>query len=94
MMSGTMILNVRVSGVLADFIASNVGDDKAYKNVSEYVWDLIRRDMERTEVQSFGRLKAELTSAFAAPQSDYEVMDAETIIARNTSGAARAVRDR
>ena len=93
-MSGTMILNVRVSGVLADFVASNVGDDKARKNVSEYVWDLIRRDMERAEAQSFGRLRAELTSAFATPQSAYEVMDAETIIARNTWGETRTARDR
>ncbi len=32
-----MTLNVRVSGALGDFVATNVGDDGAYENVSEYV---------------------------------------------------------
>lgn len=82
-MSRTMTLNVRVSGALGEFVASNVGDDGAYENVSEYVRDLIRRDKERAEAQGFARLKAELTAAFAAPETAYEVLDAETIINRN-----------
>ncbi len=82
-MSRTMTLNVRVSGALGEFVASNVGDDGAYENVSEYVRDLIRRDKERAEAQGFARLKAELTAAFAAPESAYAVLDAETIINRN-----------
>lgn len=82
-MSRTMTLNVRVSGALGEFVASNVGDDGAYENVSEYVRDLIRRDKERTETERFKRLKAELTAAFATPESAYEVLDAETVIARN-----------
>jgi len=82
-MSRTMTLNVRVSGALGEFVASNVGDDGAYENVSEYVRDLIRRDRERAEAEGFERLKAELTAAFAAPETAYEVLDAETIITRN-----------
>lgn len=82
-MSRTMTLNVRVSGALGEFVASNVGDDGAYENVSEYVRDLIRRDKARTETEGFERLKVELTAAFAAPESAYEALDAETIIARN-----------
>ena len=39
-------LNVRIGGALSDFVAANVGDDGSYENVSEYVRDLIRRDME------------------------------------------------
>lgn len=82
-MSRTMTLNVRVSGALGEFVANNIGDYGSYENVSEYVRDLIRRDKERTEAQRFEQLKAELTSAFAAPESAYEVLDAETVIARN-----------
>jgi putative addiction module CopG family antidote len=78
-----MTLNVRVSGALGEFVARNVGDDGAYENVSEYVRDLIRRDRERVEAKGFERLKAELTAAFAAPESAYQSLDAETIIARN-----------
>ena len=82
-MSSTMTLNVRVSGTLGEFVASNVGGDGAYENVSEYVRDLIRRDKERVEAEGFERLKAELTAAFAAPEAAYEALDAEAIIRRN-----------
>lgn len=82
-MSRTITLNVRVSGVLGDFVANNVGADGAYENVSEYVRDLIRRDRERAEANGFERLKAELTAAFAAPESAYKTLDADTVIARN-----------
>ncbi|MFA7604866.1 MAG: addiction module antitoxin [Novosphingobium sp.] len=81
-----MTLNVRVSGTLSEFVASNIGGDGAYENVSEYVRDLIRRDKARAETEGFERLKAELTAAFAAPESAYVALDAETVIARNARG--------
>lgn len=82
-MAKSMTLNVRVSGALGDFVAANVGDAGAYDNVSEYVRDLIRRDKARAESETFERLKAELSRAFAAPDSVYRPLDAETLIARN-----------
>ncbi|NML09096.1 addiction module antitoxin [Sphingobium sp. AR-3-1] len=82
-MSKLMTLNVRVSGALSDFVSTNVGDDGAYENISEYVRDLIRRDKERVEGQRLAKLKAELAQAFAAPENDYESLDANMIIARN-----------
>ncbi len=82
-MKHQMTLNVRVGGTLGAFVAANVGDDGAYENVSEYVRDLIRRDKERVEAEGFERLKAELTVAFAAPESAYETLDADMIIRRN-----------
>lgn len=82
-MSKPMTLNVRVGGALGAFVAANVGDDGAYENVSEYVRDLIRRDKERAEAEGFARLRAELAAAFAAPESGFAAMDADTIINRN-----------
>jgi Arc/MetJ-type ribon-helix-helix transcriptional regulator len=82
-MARTMTLNVRVSGLLGDFVAANVGDAGAYENVSEYVRDLIRRDKERVEAERLALLKAELTAAFAAPEAGYHLLDADTVIARN-----------
>lgn len=82
-MARNMTLNVRVSGALGDFVAANVGETGAYDNVSEYVRDLIRRDKARAEREAFERLKAELTRAFAAPDSAYRTLDAETVFARN-----------
>ena len=83
-MNKPMTLNVRISGTLSEFVSANIGDQGTYENVSEYVRDLIRRDKERVEVERFGRLKAELTQAFAAPESGYAELDAEAVIARNT----------
>jgi len=85
-MNKPMTLNVRIGGALSDFVASNVGDQGAYENVSEYVRDLIRRDKERTEAEQFARLKADLERAFAAPESSYASLDAEAVIARNRRG--------
>ena len=76
-------LNVRVTGPLSDFVSAKVGNNGAYENVSEYVRDLIRRDKDQAERETFDRLKAELTRAFAAPDSTYRTLDAETVIARN-----------
>lgn len=76
-------MTVRISGTLSDFVAANVGENGSYENISEYVRDLIRRDKERVEKESFDRLKAELTHAFAAPESEYKPLTAAEVIARN-----------
>ncbi len=88
-MSKSMTLNVRVSGALSEFVAANVSETGAYENVSEYVRDLIRRDMQRAEAEAYERLEAELTKAFAAPDSAYKALNAEAVIARNAARKAR-----
>lgn len=82
-MSRTTTMTVRLSGALSDFVAANVGENGSYENISEYVRDLIRRDKERVEQESFDRLKAELTRAFAAPETSYRPLTAGEVIARN-----------
>jgi len=82
-MTKHMTMTVRVSGALSDFIASNIGGDGNYENVSEYVRDLIRRDKERAESAALERLKIELSQAFSQPDSSYVEVTAEDIIARN-----------
>jgi antitoxin ParD1/3/4 len=82
-MSRATTMTVRLKGPLSDFVAENVGEYGVYDNVSEYVRDLIRRDMERAEAEAFERLKAELNHAFAAPESSYQPLTAADIIARN-----------
>jgi Arc/MetJ-type ribon-helix-helix transcriptional regulator len=76
-------MTVRLSGTLSDVVAANIGENGAYENVSEYIRDLIRRDKERADLQSFERLKAELNLAFAAPESSYISLTAADIIKRN-----------
>lgn len=42
-------INARLSQPLADFVARMVGEAGLYETPSEYVRDLIRRDMEKRE---------------------------------------------
>ncbi len=82
-MSRTTTMTVRVSGALSEFVSTNIGEEGAYENVSEYIRDLIRRDKERAERETFDRLKAELDRAFAAPEESYHPLTAAEVIARN-----------
>ena len=82
-MARTTTMTVRLSGPLSAYVSANVGEGGYYENVSEYIRDLIRRDKERVEREAFDRLKAELTHAFAAPDSSYQPLTAADIIARN-----------
>ncbi|MDR3014253.1 addiction module antitoxin [Delftia acidovorans] len=78
-------VTVNLTETLGDFLAASVGEDSAYENASEYVRDLIRRDMERVEQERLERLKAELVHAFNAPESSYQTLTAADVIARNRS---------
>ena len=82
-MSQTTTMTVRISGALSEFVASNVGKNGDYENISEYVRDLIRRDKERAEREALDRLKAELTRSFDAPEDSYRSLTAAEVIARN-----------
>ena len=82
-MSQTTTMTVRISGALSEFVASNVGENGSYENISEYVRDLIRRDKERAEREAFDRLKAELSRAFSAPEEINRPLTAAEVIARN-----------
>lgn len=82
-MSRTTTLTVRLNQTLGEFVAANVGEHGSYENVSEYLRDLIRRDKERAEQLAFERLRAELTQAFAAPESSYSPLTAAEVMARN-----------
>lgn len=77
-------LTVRLSGALSRHVADAVREESgAYENVSEYVRDLIRRDMQRTDEERFQRLQSELQLAFAQPESSYQALSADDIIRRN-----------
>lgn len=83
-MSEKTTLTVRLSGAPSRHVVDAVGKEPGvYKNVSEYLRDLIRRDMQRTDGERFQRLKSELQLAFAQPDSSYRVLSAENIIRRN-----------
>lgn len=82
-MSKQTTMTVRMSGVLSDFVASNVGEHGSFENVSEYLRYLVRKDKERKEQLDFERLKNELQLAFSTPDSTYSLLTADDIISRN-----------
>ena len=82
-MPRTTTMTVRLNSRLSDFVAANVGENGSYENVSEYIRDLIRRDRQRVETEAFDRLQAEITHAFAMPESSYGPLTAAQVIERN-----------
>ena len=82
-MSQATTMTVRLNATLSEFVAANVSEEGAYDNVSEYLRDLIRRDMARKDQEAFERLKAELNHAFAAPEAAYQQLTAAEVMARN-----------
>lgn len=81
-------LTVRSSSQLRDFVAANVGESGNHENVSEYIRDLIRRNKERSEVEAFERLGAELQPAFSAPYDTYRPLTAAEAIERHKRSSA------
>lgn len=88
-MAESTTLTVRLNPTLSEFVARNVAADGAYDNVSEYVRDLIRKDMEHRDQQAFERLKAELQQSFSAPEDTYRALKAADFLARHAGVAGR-----
>lgn len=82
-MARTTIITIRLSGALSDFVSTIISETESYKNESEYICDLIRRDKERVERKAFERLKAELKHAFAAADNSFQPLSALDVIVRN-----------
>ena len=82
-MRRTKTITVRLGGALGDFVSAGAGEGRPCENVGEYACDPIRRDKERSGRESFGRLKAELARAFAAPDGSFHPLSASEVIARN-----------
>jgi Arc/MetJ-type ribon-helix-helix transcriptional regulator len=80
-------MTVRLNNRLAE--AGPQIENGTYENESEYMRDLIRRDMERMERDSFERLKAELDWAFSAPDSSYAPLTAAEAIGRNQAAVKK-----
>jgi len=57
-------INTRLSKPLAEFVDRMVGEDGAFETPSEYVRDLIRRDMERREVEAQAAFEARILAAY------------------------------
>lgn len=75
--------NVRITGKLEDFIRSQVGNNGLYETTSEYLRDLIRKDMEKKEDRAWAGLREELLPAMQASNVDFIEVSASDVIKRN-----------
>ena len=84
-MNCTTTVTVRLDETLGRYVAERVGTHGVYVSAGEYLLDLIRRDLERSQQQAFERLEAQLALAYAAPDSAYRPLTAAEVIARNAA---------
>jgi antitoxin ParD1/3/4 len=75
-------VQIELTGPLAEHVAAETGDWGLYQDAGEYVRDLIRRDLERSQ-DEVERYKAELRVAFAAPSDECVEVTAADVIERN-----------
>ena len=75
-------VNVRITGTLKSHLKQQIGPAGLYDNASEYVRDLIRRDLQSRQ-QSWNWLKDQLAPALRADEPAFTVVTADDVIARN-----------
>ena len=72
-------ITVRISGGLRDYLDECTGKQGLYETPSEYLRDLIRRDMAQKEAEKWQRLRAALMEGLSAKSSDYKILSASTV---------------
>jgi len=75
--------NVKITGRLEEFIRTQIGEEGLYETASEYLRDLIRKDMARQNDHAWTALKKELLPGMNAPRSEFVEVSAADVIARN-----------
>jgi len=75
-------LNVRISGELRHHLLQQVGAEGLYENASEYIRDLIRRDL-KSKREAWEWLAKELEAGLRADESEFLAITSRDVIARN-----------
>jgi antitoxin ParD1/3/4 len=81
------VINVRLPDALQEFIETQTSGDGLFESVSEYIRDLVRRDLDRVEAQKWRKLESMLLPGLRAGESEFVERTAEDMI-----GAAKARR--
>jgi len=80
------IINVRLPDTLQEFVETQTSGDGLFESVSEYVRDLIRRDLERVEAQKWRKLEGMLIPGLRSDESEFVERTAEDVIAAAKAG--------
>jgi Arc/MetJ-type ribon-helix-helix transcriptional regulator len=75
-------LNVRVTGELRQHVLQQIGVQGLYDNASEYIRDLIRKDLTDKQA-SWEWLRKHLEPGMRADASEFVAVTAEDVIRRN-----------
>jgi Arc/MetJ-type ribon-helix-helix transcriptional regulator len=75
-------LNVRVVGELRQHVMQQIGEQGLYDNASEYIRDLIRKDLTDKQA-SWEWLRKHLEPAMRADASEFVAVTAADVISRN-----------
>ncbi len=79
-------INVRFSGTLQQFIHDRVDGSGLYSSASEYIRDLVRRDLEREEERRWDGLRTELAHGLAADESAFVPLSAKSLLQKVKAG--------
>ena len=84
-------LNVRLKGILADYV-DGVVDSSLYESHSEYVRDLIRKDMTQHHSESEEEIRAKIINGFTQlAQGEYDDQPLEEIFGEAMEGLQQKV---
>ena len=72
-------VTLRVSGNLRNHLEECTGEYGLYETPSEYLRDLIRKDMERAETEKWERVRTALAEGLSAKDSEYQPLTASEI---------------
>lgn len=75
-------IHIELDAGLRDHIRKQIGDERRYRDASEYVDALIRQDMQ-SDIQASEWLSAHLEPAMQAEESEFSPVSAEEVIRRN-----------
>jgi antitoxin ParD1/3/4 len=74
-------ITVQFPGELESFVQQRVGSSGLYDSASEYIRDLVRRDYEQEDRRRWAMLENELAPGMKADESEFVLLDAESILA-------------
>lgn len=76
-------VTLRISGGLREHLEACTGPNGDYETPSEYLRDLIRRDMENKDAARLERLKSYLAEGLSYPDASYRALDKDAFKRRS-----------
>jgi Arc/MetJ-type ribon-helix-helix transcriptional regulator len=71
-------VTLRVSGSLREHLEACTGPNGDYETPSEYLRDLIRRDMEQKEAVKWERIRSALAEGLSFKEDEYQSIDRDS----------------